>query len=80
MQIYFRPRGAAQIGDSLIRKATMPEDTTMTLPMHPAFWEGRAKQRDALAESAEDQGLYQVAREHRRAAAAYRDNARRCTQ
>jgi len=58
----------------------MVEDDTEIQTLAPAFWEGRAKHRDALALAAEDSGLFEIANEHRRTAARYRERARRCLQ
>lgn len=58
----------------------MAADITETPAVAPAFWEGRAKHRDDLAQAAETDGLPDIAEEHRRAAARYREQARRCRQ
>lgn len=58
----------------------MREETPETSAMAPAFWEGRARHRDELAAAAEQDGLLDMAEEHRRIAARYRQQARRCLQ
>jgi hypothetical protein len=58
----------------------MVEEIAETPALAPAFWEGRAKHRDDLAFAAENDGLPDIAAEHRRAAERYREQARRCLQ